>query len=53
MADSQEYNTNGDFSADVGGEDYQQDDQMNGEGQDGQDNTNNQSSANSGKDDDR
>uniref|UniRef100_A0A1B6KGF6 RRM domain-containing protein n=2 Tax=Graphocephala atropunctata TaxID=36148 RepID=A0A1B6KGF6_9HEMI len=51
MADNQEYEmNNGDFSQDVGGEEYQ-DDQMNGEGQNGAGDNN--ASTGPGRDDDR
>uniref|UniRef100_A0A1B6G3J6 RRM domain-containing protein n=1 Tax=Cuerna arida TaxID=1464854 RepID=A0A1B6G3J6_9HEMI len=51
MADNQEYEmNNGDFSQDVGGEEYQ-DDQMNGEGQNGTGENN--ASTGPGRDDDR
>lgn len=52
MADNQEYEmNNGDFSQDVGGEEYNQDDQMNGDGQNG--NAGESGSQAPGRDDDR
>lgn len=54
MADSQEYEMgNGDFSQDVGGEEYNQDDQMNGDTQNGGQTTDNATGQGPGRDDDR